>query len=776
MSQIVYLDEEKTRGRYTYPNGNVYVGDFKNEKFHGKDIGTLAFKDKGEYRGTWENGKLVRGEYYYSDGLEYEERWKYLVDSPYFFNEEINKDEIILKEEKTNAFLGDVYDIGDGYCKVKESLVYSFADDKMIDYYHCYTKKRSEVGQPCGFTKSKSQVVGRIEPNKELQKKYMLKENIYYSDENVKKQSECYVNIESVKLLNKFFYHNEGGWTKDIDISDQQNKIKYVKRLDKDINTINSVKTLMNETTRIINKNNSIGIYKEYFQDEEQTEEEFKIKSMLVIKDKNRKYCRYVTSIKWSTDSTHKLAISYCVNNYKQILSDSPKNCLLYNLNEINNPYQILFSKTFIKCLRFNHKNSDLLLAGSYDGTVNLWDLRKKNTLCESSSNHASHKNIVQDVIWLQTKTNNHCLSVSNDGLCLLWDIRNFTEHIESFSLHKDSGEVCQLVETSNLDSSSLKNSHGGVDISQFLTHTERLPGTAASGGANQAFPPTGKGSGGGAAGAAVAGGAVAGGAVATAEVAAGLTAAGADSMGVAPPSGNLCYSANCLEWNLEAGPSKILVGTDEGYVLSLSKRQAKNMEMIQKYGASNEKHLSAITSIKRIPINLKYFLSTDKWGFNIWSEDIKFPIISNYYDESVINKGLWIRDSSFFILTRKDGYLDLWNLLYNYNEPIIQHKICNCSVTEIDAHLNNKYISVGNEQGDTHILKLGCTFCRNSSEEKNALDELFERESKREKNLEYIRKQLNCFRRKRECLNIQDVCISDDVVQETQREYESVL
>ncbi|CAA9990360.1 dynein-associated protein, putative [Plasmodium knowlesi strain H] len=618
----------------------------------------------------------------------------------------------------------------------------------MIDYYHCYTKKRSDIGQACGFTKSKSQVIGRIEPNRELQKKYMFKENIYYSDENVKKRSECYVNIESVKLQNKFFYHNEGGWTKDIDISDQQNKIKYVKRLDKDINTINSVKILMNETTRIINKNNSIGIYKEYFQDEDEAEEEFKIKSMLVIKDKARKYSRYVTSIKWPTDSSHKLAISYCVNNYKEILNDSPKNCLLYNLNEINNPYQILFSKTFIKCLRFNHKNSDLLLAGSYDGTVNLWDLRKKNTLCESSSNHASHKNIVQDVIWLQTKTNNHCLSVSNDGLCLIWDIRNFNEHIESFSLHKDSGEVCHLVETTNLDASSMKNSHGGVDINQFVTQTANLPGMGENGVINKSLPTTDT----------------------------GIADGAGNSITLSPPSASLCYSANCLEWNLEAGPSKILVGTDEGYVLSLSKRQAKNLEMLQKYGASNEKHLSSITSIKRIPINLKYFLSTDKWGFNIWSEDIKFPIISNYYDECVINKGLWITDSSFFILARKDGYLDFWNLLYNFNEPIIQHKVCNSSITEIDGHLNNKYISVGNDLGDTHILKLGSTFCKNTSEEKNALDQLFERESKREKNLEYIRKQLNCFRKKRECLNMQDVSISDVVVEDTQREYESLL
>ncbi|GAW82971.1 dynein-associated protein [Plasmodium gonderi] len=621
----------------------------------------------------------------------------------------------------------------------------------MIDYYYCYTKKKSNIREKCNFTKSKSQIIGRIEQNEELKKSYMYKENIYYNDDNIKKFSEHYVNIESVKLENKFFYHNEGGWTKDVDISEQQNKVKYIKRLDKDINMINSLKILMNETTKILNKNNSIKIYEEYFQNDLQNEENFKIKSLLIIKDKVRKYPRYVTSIKWSTDNTYKLAISYCVNYYQKILNNSPKNCLLYNLNQINNPYQILYSKTFIKCLRFNHKNSDLLLAGSYDGTVNLWDLRKKNNLCESSPNHASHKNIVHDVIWLQTKTNNHCLSVSNDGLCLLWDIRNFSEHIESFHLHKDSGEVCQLVETSNLDVDMLKNSNGSVNIANLgnsAKHkkTDHQLAPRGEGNSTASFSPSPE--------------------IITNET----------SSDLSPYSSNPCYSANCLEWNLEAGPSKILVGTEEGYVLSVSKRQGKNLELLQKYGASNEKHLSSITSIKRIPINLKYFLSTDKWGFNIWSEDIKFPIISNYYNECVINKGLWIYDSSFFMLVRKDGYIDFWNLLYNFNEPIIKHKICNCSITEIDAHVNNKYVSIGNEQGDIHILKLGNSFCKNTSEEKNALDELFERESKREKNLEYIRKQLNCSKKKRECLNVQDVQIMDDVVHKTEQEYQSLL
>ncbi|ETW29172.1 hypothetical protein PFFCH_03404, partial [Plasmodium falciparum FCH/4] len=71
----------------------------------------LIFKDQGKYKGKWENGKFVDGKYYFSDGLQYEDNWTYLIDSPYFYNEKINNNEIIYTEEKKNSYLDDIYDI-----------------------------------------------------------------------------------------------------------------------------------------------------------------------------------------------------------------------------------------------------------------------------------------------------------------------------------------------------------------------------------------------------------------------------------------------------------------------------------------------------------------------------------------------------------------------------------------------------------------------------------------------------------------------------------------
>ena len=43
-------------GKFTFPNGNTYVGGFKNGRFHGK--GTIYIQGKGAYQAEWEHGKV----------------------------------------------------------------------------------------------------------------------------------------------------------------------------------------------------------------------------------------------------------------------------------------------------------------------------------------------------------------------------------------------------------------------------------------------------------------------------------------------------------------------------------------------------------------------------------------------------------------------------------------------------------------------------------------------------------------------------------------------
>ena len=67
----ILSDMEKIK----YPNGDVYIGEFKGVKFHGK--GTLTRKDGSKYEGTWKKGvPHGKGKRKYINGDLYEGEWR----------------------------------------------------------------------------------------------------------------------------------------------------------------------------------------------------------------------------------------------------------------------------------------------------------------------------------------------------------------------------------------------------------------------------------------------------------------------------------------------------------------------------------------------------------------------------------------------------------------------------------------------------------------------------------------------------------------------------
>lgn len=81
--------------------------------------------------------------------------------------------------------------------------------------------------------------------------------------------------------------------------------------------------------------------------------------------------------------------------------------------------------------LAFNHKNSDIIVGGGYNGSLMYFDVRQGNSAgvvkpFRTTVLEKSHWDPVYDVAWLTVgKTGNECVSASTDGKLLWWDMKS---------------------------------------------------------------------------------------------------------------------------------------------------------------------------------------------------------------------------------------------------------------------------------------------------------------------------------------------------------------
>lgn len=119
-------------GKFTFPNGNVYVGQFLNNSFHGH--GCIHFPGSGKYEATWVRGVPSGGKYTFGDGLSYEEQeWKYCTpgDRRFFTEhqhgiEPAGRDQLANSKDLSRVLPRGCYDVVDGYLNPDDGLVYDW--------------------------------------------------------------------------------------------------------------------------------------------------------------------------------------------------------------------------------------------------------------------------------------------------------------------------------------------------------------------------------------------------------------------------------------------------------------------------------------------------------------------------------------------------------------------------------------------------------------------------------------------------------------------------
>jgi dynein intermediate chain 2 len=200
------------------------------------------------------------------------------------------------------------------------------------------------------------------------------------------------------------------------------------------------------------------------------------------------------------------------------------------------------------------------------------------------------------------------------------------------------------------------------------------------------------------------------------------------------------------LEWMQEAGPTKFLVGTEHGITLSCSRKPKKACEIGTWFGAEARggygKHFGPVYAVKRNPFHVKFFLTVGDWCCKMWMEELKGPMLKTPYYPAFLSAASWSPTrAGVFYLCRHDGYIDTWDYYYRMNEVSLTQKVSDAALTSISIQNQGSLMAVGDADGCITLMQLCDSLVNMAPNEKNMIGQMFDRETKREKNLEAIKK-----------------------------------
>ncbi|XP_042881587.1 dynein axonemal intermediate chain 2-like, partial [Penaeus japonicus] len=244
------------------------------------------------------------------------------------------------------------------------------------------------------------------------------------------------VNTETIDFASSGMNHTEGGWPKDVSTTEDDQKVRYRKKIEKDDVYIHSMLQLGQKIEHCIRQNNAIDIYEMYFENEESpmVEEPDPIKTVNVIRDPHGGQ-RMVTSISFAPEGGHKIAAAYSSSKFMALKETMPKMSYIWDINCSSCPELELHAPSWLQYLQYNPKDPHVIAAGLYNGQVSWWDIRQGERPVESTSLEISHNQTVTALTWMAHKTRSELFTVSTDGQVLWWDTRKLSQPTDSLVL-----------------------------------------------------------------------------------------------------------------------------------------------------------------------------------------------------------------------------------------------------------------------------------------------------------------------------------------------------
>jgi len=507
--------------------------------------------------------------------------------------------------------------------------------------------------------------------------------------------SETDVNTDSVVMKSTSMSHTEGGWPKDVDFNEQSDVTRFRKKAEKDEPYLSAMRALAPIAERCMKQNNTVDVYEQYFENDtfEHCSEPPSAKGLAVFRDPSP-IKRSVTSIDWHPEITSsKIAVSYSIMNFQDKRLDDPRlpvsvsiKCRVDSIQTFTFTFAFAFASFISNMSSFSFN----FLAQSY-----IWDIANSN------------KPFVELVppsplccLRFNPKSTDTLVGGCYNGLITYFDLRK----------PNSVTGTCAPLETSIVE----KSHHDPVsDVFWVSSKTGHQCASVSTDGKMMWWD--------------------------TRKLGEPL-----DSLVLCSDvkSGGVTLGGSSLEYNSEAGPTKYLVGTEQGSVVSVNLRNRKMNNGVAVYDDGPGKHHGPVYSIQRNPTHNKFFLSIGDWTAKIWAEDLKTPIITTKYHSNYLTGGCWspTRVGVFYTITM-DGVLNVWDFYHRQNEAAYTHKVGNAALSSIAVQGNSqaggKLVAVGDVDGAISLLEVCNSLAQPQKNEKSGINNIFERETRREKNLE---------------------------------------
>ncbi len=101
------------------------------------------------------------------------------------------------------------------------------------------------------------------------------------------------------------------------------------------------------------------------------------------------------------------------------------------------------------------------------------------------------------------------------------------------------------------------------------------------------------------------------------------------------------------------------------------------------------------------------------------------------------------------FFTVKMDGTMDVWDLYYKHNKPSLTVQVLDHSLTTFAAHDLGATVAVGTADGSVTVLGLSAGLSEMALNERAAINNMFDRETAQEKNLEKAIKEAKVKARK---------------------------